>query len=334
MKRRRTKTATAGRAFATWGSLFVLLLVVMGVAVQMGATDVSILSLFGERGTDEVRIFLYFRLPRVLFGAVAGAGLALSGAVYQALLRNDLAEPYTLGIAGGASFGALLIMSLLPPMIGAYILPFSAFLFGGAAVAVIYTLVRLRGPSTSPATLILAGVTMNLIFASGILTVQFLSDPYQTMSMIRWMMGGADITSMAQVGIVAGVLLVAGGYIVLRAQALNLLSFGEVTAAHLGIDVERERLILLVAASAVAAIVVGYAGPIGFVGLIIPHLIRRLAGADHRILLVACALAGGAFLVLCDAIARSIDPPTEIPVGIITSFIGGPFFLWILFRKR
>jgi iron complex transport system permease protein len=235
-------------------------------------------------------------------------------------------------VAGGASFGALLMMNIAPAAAVSFLVPAASFAFATLAVALIYALARF-GRSVSPASLILAGVTMNLIFAAGILAVQYLSDPYQTVTMIRWLMGGVDVDSLGKVAVVAIASGVAAVYTFFRSRALNLLSLGEITAAHLGVETARLRVTLLAAASIIAAAVVAYAGPIGFVGLIVPHMIRRLAGPDHRILLPASALAGASFLVVCDTIARTAFAPTEIPVGIVTAFLGGPFFLWILFRR-
>jgi iron complex transport system permease protein len=207
--------------------------------------------------------------------------------------------------------------------------------FAGAALALflVTLLARRPGASERTHTLLLAGVTLNLLFSSGILIVQYLSDPHQAFAMLRWMMGGLDVSRLSLSAWLA--LPLAAAFVVLLAhgQRLNVMSIGDRTATHLGVDAERTRLACLSAASAMAALVVAYAGPIGFVGLVVPHALRRVVGPDHRRLLPASALGGATFLLICDTLARTIANPLELPVGIITSAIGGPFFLWLLLRR-
>jgi iron complex transport system permease protein len=315
---------------------------VAGVIVTplIGPTSISLSRAFDrsipiEQNTDAV-IFFSTRLPRVLFAALVGAGLAVAGAVYQALLRNDLATPYTLGVSGGASFGALLAMRWAPAALaglGPALVPTAAF--AGAFLAMLFVTMLSRRPTVSDRThtLLLAGVTLNLLFGSGILIVQYLSDPHQAFAMLRWMMGGLDVPRVSIPLVLAIPLGLLFLLLLVHGQKLNVMSIGDRTAAHLGIDVERTRLVTLSAASAIAALVVAYAGPIGFVGLVVPHALRRFVGPDHRALLPASALGGATFLVLCDTLARTVASPLELPVGIVTSAIGGPFFLMILMRR-
>jgi len=293
----------------------------MGFGVKPGAPNPDALILFSTR------------LPRVIFGLVAGSALALAGAVYQAMLRNDLADPYTLGVSGGSAFGALLVISIAPAMGQSLLLPLVTFVFALGSVLTINGMSQWRRTVVSPSRIILAGVTLNMLYGAGILLIQYLSDPYRTLSMIRWMMGGLDVASWPVVVLVTAAALVFGGVLTSQARVLNLLSLGEMTAANLGVDVERHRRILLLTSSALACVVVSYAGPIGFVGLLVPHMVRLVMGPDHRRVLPACLLAGGPFLVLCDTVGRSIMGATELPVGIITSLCGAPFFFWLLFRK-
>jgi iron complex transport system permease protein len=330
-----------GRATGLWLGFAVCLAVVMLGAPLVGSTHLDWSVVFdwsqwslppNERPAD-LHVLMSARVPRILFGAVAGAALALAGCVYQAVLRNDLADPYTLGVSGGASVGALLIFQLAPVTLAATLAPVAAFATAAVGVAVILLLARSRGPRTSPATLILAGVTLNFLFGACILTIQYLGDPYQTTSILRWLMGGLDGVRAGAIGFVA--LMGVGGLVVLVSQArsLNLLSLGEASAHHLGVPVERTRVLTLTVASALAASVVAYAGPIGFIGLMVPHMVRRITGADHRVLLPAAAMGGAALLVACDTIARTVLSPAELPVGIITAFAGAPFFLWLLLRR-
>lgn len=326
------------KALAAWGTLALLALAAVALSPLVGSTDIDLLRAWGigvAPGEENIDAAIFFtaRLPRVLFGLLAGASLSVAGATYQALLRNDLAEPFTLGVAGGASVGALLALNFLPITISPLASPALALAFAGVAVALLYGLTRLRGPRSSPATLILAGVTMNFLFGAAILLIQYISDPYQTMAIVRWLMGGLDVTSYRVCAVAAVLLVVGGGILIAHARPLNLLALGDMTAHHLGVPVERTRLVTLAVSSALAAFVVAFAGPIGFVGLLVPHVLRRLVGADHRILLPATILGGGFFLVVCDSAARVLFAPSELPVGILTAFLGAPFFLWLLFRK-
>ena len=317
-----------------------ILLIVMMAAPLIGPTPISLEKAFDrsipiDRNVDAV-IFFNTRLPRILFAALVGAALAVAGAVYQALLRNDLATPYTLGISGGASFGALLAMRWLPAALAGWsagVVPLAAL--AGASLAMLLVTMLARRPTVHDRThtLLLAGVTLNLLFSSGILIVQYLSDPHQAFAMLRWMMGGLDVANLTLPAALS--LPLTGAFLILmtRAQALNVMSIGDRTATHLGLDADRVRLVGLSAASFMAALVVAWAGPIGFVGLVVPHLLRRFVGPDHRVLLPAVALGGASFLVLCDTLARTIANPLELPVGIVTAAIGGPFFLWVLFRR-
>ncbi len=294
-----------------------------------------VLRLKGDAATQDIERHIFFsaRLPRILFGMLVGASLALAGTAYQAILRNDLAEPFTLGVSGGAAVGALLAFNLAGGFLGAILVPISAITTGGLAVALIYTLARMRGPLTSPATLLLAGVTMNFLFIAASLLIQYLSAPYETLTIVRWMMGGLDISSYRV--ILVGLAILAASFVILytMGKSLNLLSLGDRTAHHLGVSVEKTRLITLAVSSILAAFMVAFAGPIGFVGLVVPHVMRLIVGADHRVLIPVTTLAGGVFLGVCDTIARSALGTTEVPVGIITAFLGAPFFLWLLFRK-
>jgi len=330
------------RALALWGAFAAFLLLVLAMAPLVGSTrldwsvalDTSQWRLPPAERPADVHVLLSARLPRILFGAVAGAALALAGCVYQAVLRNDLADPYTLGVSGGASVGALLVFQLAPVTMAAVLAPVAAFATAGIGVGLILLLARSRGPRTSPATLILAGVTLNFLFGACILSIQYLGDPYQTTIILRWLMGGLDGVRPGAIIFIAILATLGMIFFITQARPLNLLALGESSAHHLGIPVERTRILTLAAASALAAGVVAYAGPIGFIGLMVPHMVRRITGADHRVLLPAAAMGGAALLVACDTIARTILSPAELPVGIITAFTGAPFFLWLLLRRR
>ncbi|HDP94690.1 MAG TPA: iron ABC transporter permease [Candidatus Aminicenantes bacterium] len=278
-------------------------------------------------------IFWQIRLPRVLLGWVAGAGLAAAGMVFQAIFRNSLATPYTLGVSAGASLGAALGMRL---GLGGLLLGFSVMnlsAMAGALIAIglVYGLTRLRR-ECSTATMLLAGVAVNFLFASLILLIQYSADFYDTFRILRWLMGGLEMVGFSAplraLIVVAPVALV----LALMSFELNLLTIGEELAISRGMAVARVRSVLFFLVSLMVGVVVSICGPIGFVGLMCPHICRLIVGADHRRLLPATLLFGGAFLVVCDTAARTLFAPTELPVGIFTSLLGGPFFLWLLLK--
>lgn len=281
-------------------------------------------------------IFWTLRLPRVVLAGLAGAVLAVAGTVYQAVFRNDLATPFTLGVASGASLGAVLAihLGLGTVVFGVGTLPL--FAFGGAAAVVlgVFALARARGRDQDPGTILLAGVTVSFLCGALILLIQFLSDVGDTNRMIRWMMGGLDVVGWMPTARAAPFALVGAVWILSRARVMDQLLTGDALAASRGIAVRRERLLLLLAASLGAGAVIAFTGPIGFVGLIVPHAMRRLAGPSHLWLTLSSAAAGAAFLAVCDTIARTVAAPTEIPVGILTALLGAPFFLLLLLRGR
>jgi iron complex transport system permease protein len=275
-------------------------------------------------GGDETAgaIFWQLRLPRVLLAVLAGGVLAISGVAFQTLFRNPLAEPYTLGVAAGAALGAVLALQLVGE---ASFLAVAAAAFAGALAVsgVILGLASTRhGLETG--TLLLAGIAISLSCSALILFVQYLADFTRTFRMVRWMMGGLAVVGYDEVLWLLPWVVLAGGMILAHRWELNLLLTGE----------ERLRLLVLGAASLAVGALVAVAGPIGFVGLIVPHILRRWVGHDHLFLVPACLLGGGAFLALCDLAARTVMAPAELPVGVLTALLGGPFFLWLLVLRR
>jgi iron complex transport system permease protein len=276
----------------------------------------------------ETTIIFSLRMPRIIFSGLVGAVLALTGAVFQALLRNPLADPYVLGISGGSAVGAIIGI-----MIGAGSIPsgIAATAFAGAILA-IFLVFSIAGKEKSlPAnTLLLAGVITNAFFSALIMFLISLSSRSELHNVLFWLMGDLSLASRGEI-LLTGIFLFAGFAVVYAdAGALNLLTMGEETAMQLGVDVERTKKRLFFTASLLTAVAVSSSGIIGFVGLLIPHMMRMLFGADHRILLPAAALFGASFLAGADSIARTVTAPTELPVGVITALCGAPYFIYLL----
>jgi ABC-type Fe3+-siderophore transport system permease subunit len=314
-------------------------LVVCLLAPLVGSTSISLARAFDRSipfaDNVDAQIFFVARMPRVLAGAVVGAALASAGVVLQALLRNPLATPFTLGVSAGAALGAMLAISLGAAVTLGPLSPVPLASLAGAfvATAVVYALATRPGRPMSTSVLLLAGVTLNSFFSALILFVQYMADFTETYRTVRWLMGDLDVGGF---GPIAGVgPLLAGGFAVfaMLPSSLNQLSVGADVAATRGVDVARtERLAFFSAALATSA-AVALAGPIGFIGIVVPHIVRLMTGVDHRLVLPASALFGAAFLVGCDLVARTILAPVEMPVGIVTAMVGAPFFLWLLVRK-
>ena len=315
--------------------LLVLAVCVLAAAPLVGMEDVPASAFWSDVDSGKADILWKIRIPRVLMAFLAGAGLATAGLAFQAMFRNPLATPFTLGVSSGASLGAAasIHLGLSFSLLGFSGTALSAF--GGALVAmtVVYGLSRsCRGSST--VTMLLAGVAVSFFFSSLILFLQYLSDFTRTFRMLRWVMGGLD--SVVGLTDVLGVLpfVVSGCLIVLYlTHELNLITTGDELAAARGVEVNQTKVILFFVSSLMVGAVVAVCGPIGFVGLMAPHICRLLIGADHRWLTPATMLFGGAFLVFCDTLARVVIAPTELPVGILTALLGGPFFLWLLLSR-
>lgn len=285
----------------------------------------------------DAQIFFIARLPRTVAAAVVGGSLAAAGVVLQALLRNPLATPFTLGVSSGGALGAMIATLLGTGAMATSILPAVPIAsFGGAlfAVAIVYGLARLKGSGLSTDVLLLAGVTLNSFFSALILFLQYTADATQTMKTLRWLMGDLDVAGYEPILFALPWLLGAAWFLALLPTALNVFTFGPELAAARGVEVRTIQRRAFFGASLATGAAVSIGGPIGFLGIIVPHMVRLLVGSDHRIVLPASALLGGAFLILCDTIARTITAPMELPVGIVTAVIGGPFFLWLLVRAR
>jgi iron complex transport system permease protein len=301
----------------------------------VGMRAISPAALLQATKNDAIqRIFWTLRVPRVLTAFLAGAGLSLGGLCFQAMFRNALATPFTLGVASGASLGVALCvrLGLLFSLFG--VPGNTVFAFAGAILAVgtVYGLTRLRG-GCSTTTMLLAGVAISFFFSSLILFLQYISDFTDTFRIVRWLMGGVEAAGYHEPAVLAAFLAVGAALVALHRNELDLLTVGEEFALSRGVNVNRVKLSLFLAVSFLIAGVVALCGPIGFVGMICPHICRLLLGPGHRRLIPAALLTGGAGLTLCDTLARTLVAPVEIPVGVVTALIGGPFFLWLLLSR-
>lgn len=320
------------------GAALVAGLVLVGLAgVRFGAVELStaeVLRALGAGGEPTHRfIVLELRLPRVVLGMLVGGGLALAGAVFQALLRNPLAEPYILGISGGAAAGAVTVLALGLASAASWFLPGAAFAGALVAIALVFGVAVSADRRLDVRVLLLSGVVVGAFFAAVIALVLSISDAPTVRGAVLWMMGSLSGATWRTVAIVAAYTLPAAVALAALARPLNLMAIGEETAGYLGTEVERTKRIAYGVASLVAAAGVAFAGVIGFVGLVVPHSVRLLVGPDHRILLPLSFLAGAGFLVLADLGARVALSPTEIPIGVITALVGVPFFLLLLRRS-
>ena len=298
----------------------------------VGMESISPSDLF-QAGSGDIKpeIFFRIRLPRVMTAFIAGAALALSGMTFQALFRNPLATPFTLGVSSGASFGAALAVKtgVVFTVLGMSAVSFFAFSGALMSILLVYGLTRARR-GFSTATMLLAGVAVSFLFSSVILFIQYVSDFTHSFRIIRWLMGGLEIVGYGPVFTMLPFVLAGGVIVSVMINEMNLMTTGEDIALSRGVNVKSVKRVLFVATSLMVGGVVSVCGPIGFIGMMSPHICRLLVGNDHRALAPATILFGGMFLTVCDAISRTVIAPAEIPVGVITALLGGPFFLWLL----
>ncbi len=329
----RTRLAWTVTGFGTLAVIACLL------APLVGSTPISLARVFSRSvpyvDNVDAQIFFIARLPRVLAAALVGSALALAGVVFQALLRNPLASPDTLGVSAGASLGAMLAITFDQRFtaLGISTLPLASFIGSLGALAIVYGLSIARRRGTSSMVLLLGGVTLTALLSAVMGFVQFMADFTQTFRNVRWMMGSLDVASYAPIVAALVPLAIAWAGFATLPRVLDLLSMGAEAAAFRGVDVVRTERVALVSASLATGAAVSLAGPVAFVGIVVPHLVRLIVGADHRLVLPGSALAGAALLVACDVVARTVMAPIELPVGIVTAIIGGPVFLWLLFRR-
>jgi ABC-type Fe3+-siderophore transport system permease subunit len=318
-------------------ALVALLAISIVTGVRFGSVPLEtgeVLSVLMGGGDDISRaIVLGLRLPRVVLGVLVGGGLAIAGATFQALLRNPLAEPYILGISGGASVGAVLVLAFGLTTAGSWALPLAAFAGALLAIAMVFGVANATGRAMDVRVLLLAGVVVAAFFSACITLILAMSPARTVQSAVLWIMGSLAGATWRNVVLTAAYTIPAAVMLLGLARSLNLMAIGEETAVYLGADVERVKRGALLIAALITASGVAVAGVIGFVGLVVPHAVRMFVGSDHRVLLPLSFLAGGAFLTFADLAARLVLAPTEIPIGVITAFVGVPFFLLLLRRS-
>jgi iron complex transport system permease protein len=319
-----------------WRVLAILAVILAAAALAsalIGAEPIRLTNAIGEAGVDRVILFR-IRLPRALLAIMVGASLATAGTVLQALLRNPLADPHLLGVSSGAALAGVCALVLRPMVFGqTLVVPAAAFAGALASMWIVMVLSRVGGHLESY-TLLLVGVIYNAFAGALLMFLNSIVDFYQAHSVLFWLMGSLGANDYRVIAALGLYTLAGLGALVLRARDLDCLSLGDDRAAELGVPVERARLLVFVAASLLVGAVVSVSGMIGFVGLVIPHLVRLAVGSDHRLLLPASYLGGAIFLVWADTIARTVLGATEVPVGVVTALIGAPFFTYLLRRER
>ena len=335
------------RRFLPWIWSGSALIVMLFVSVAVGPISIPLpdlgrmlfdllpgLQLEADWSRTFATIVYQIRLPNTALMALAGMALGGSGAAYQGLFRNPLADPYIIGVASGAGLGAVLAMSANWPtsLLGMATVPLAAFIAALITVAIVYAIARV-GRSTPVTTLILAGVAVSS-FATAMTSLIMLLSTDELHRAVNWMVGGFALGGWEPVLASLPYLLIGLAVLALLGRQLNVLQFGDEQARQMGLDVERSKLIIVVAASLVAATAVAFSGIIAFVGLIVPHVVRLLWGPDYRRTLPLAILVGGSFLLAADVVARVILAPRELPVGVITAVVGAPFFLWLLYRTK
>ena len=324
---------------------FVCLIFSISFAVSVGAVSIPLSTVWGvvlnkiipdfvavEWTAGRMSIVWDVRFPRVLLACLVGAGLAMVGASLQAVTRNPLADPHLLGISAGGALGAILALLHTGLFLGLLTVPLFAFL-GALIATLLVLLVSNFSSATSADRLILAGVAVSFILMSLANVLIFLGDPRATHTVVFWMLGGLGLAQWGQLVYPLFILLVCGLYLYFNTGKLNAMTIGDETASTLGISVARFRLMVFAVGALITGVMVAFSGIIGFVGLMVPHVIRLLIGGDYRRLLPASALLGAIFLVWADVIARNIMAPDDMPIGIVTGLIGGLFFIWLLRRR-
>lgn len=334
-----------GRKLVFIGLTFSALVLSLLVSISLGAADMSLLevarTLLGLSDSQRFEAIIWnIRLPQALAAIIAGAALAVSGAVMQSILRNPLGSPFTLGISNAAAFGAALSVMMQGNLarsagIGSglwspYLTTAAAFVASMVAAVVIIMISQTRG--ATPEVMVLSGIAMGSLFTAGTMFLQFFADDVELASMVYWTFGDTARADWGELGIATACTVSISLYFFSSAWNYNAIDTGDETARSLGVPVNRIRIAGMLAASLLTAVIVSYLGIIGFVGLVVPHMVRRIIGADHRFLLPACLMGGGLLLLLSDTAARLVISPQVVPVSILTAFLGAPVFIYLIIR--
>jgi iron complex transport system permease protein len=322
-----------GRFWTAVGACVLFLLAMLATMPLIGSTRLEFGRVLAGLSPDS-EIFFHARLSRVLLAGLAGGSLALAGVIFQALLRDSLATPFTLGVSSGAALGAVASICFGWRSIAGLPALWVAALIGAALTMALVMMISSEGRRISSFTLLLAGVTINSMCMALILFLHYFADFGRSFAIVRWLMGGIDAVEYPALAGVAAALLPMLAVAMIRAPDLNLLAVGEEWAASRGVSIQRTMLLAYLLGSFLTGSVTALTGPIAFVGLIVPHALRLAVGADHRVLIPCSFLVGAGFLAMCDTLARTVLAPTEIPVGVVTSLLGGPFFIWLLKTRR
>lgn len=324
--------------------LLVAIVLLAAVAATLGSADISITEVYsailarffpGHFQSDwfSDTIVWGLRLHRIVLAVVGGMGLAIAGAVMQGILKNPLASPFTLGISSAASFGAALAIILGAGFVGGeWMIIGNAFVFTIVASMTVYGLAKYKG--ITPETMILAGIAIMYLFQAMTSFLQYVGHAEQVQEVVFWMMGSLGRSSWDKVWIVSAVIALCFPYLLLKSWDINALGAGDETATSLGVNVERTRIVCMMAVSLITASVICFTGTIGFIGLVSPHITRMIIGGDHRFLLPASALVGGLLLLAADSAARTLLAPVVMPVGIMTAFLGVPFFVYLFMKRK
>lgn len=313
-----------------------VLLTAVGLGVSIGSVHVPISTLWNQGAdTTATNILWKIRMPRVILAGLVGASLAIAGAAFQGLLKNPLADPYTLGVSSGASVGAVmtLFFSISIPFFGLYTLPVFSMIGAAITMFVVLGFAKLVDRGLNMETIILTGIIFGS-FLGSVLSLMIALTGEELRQIISWLLGSVSMKGWDYINMILPFTIIGSLLLWMNRRELNAMLFGEDRAKHLGVDVKRRKLVILIGGSILTGAAVSVSGTIGFVGLVVPHMTRLLWGSDHRHLLTLSFMNGATLLIICDLIARTIISPTELPVGVITAFIGAPVFAFIFYRQR
>lgn len=320
---------------AAYSGSALLLVISIWLGISVGSVSVPLSTLWDATDATAYSILWNIRMPRVLLAALVGAALAIAGAAFQGLLKNPLADPYTLGISSGASVGAVctLFFSMSVPLLGGFTLPIFGMIGAFLTLIVVMSFARLVDRSLKMETLILTGIIFSS-FLSACISLMIALTGEELRTIMGWILGSVSMRGWAYVRMVLPFIIIGSLLLWLHRRELNAMIYGEDRAKSLGVDVGRSKYVILIGGSMLTGAAVAVSGTIGFVGLVVPHMVRMLVGADHKHLLGLSFLNGATLLVICDLVSRTIIAPAELPIGVITSFVGAPVFAYIFFKQR